>query len=104
MGKDYWVTGFAVPLLMHFATLLFTSFYGRWEAGGNLFFKKKWQFVVTPFGIISGAYNEANVTFTPNHGTQMGMSTQLYDYGVYYASKRFNDPSTNRQVWVFISF
>lgn len=52
---------------------------------------------------VTGFYNEDNVSFTPIAGTQMGLASQLYDYGVYYASKRFFDPSTNRQIlfgWV----
>ena len=41
--------------------------------------------------------------FFPAGSQQMGQADQLYDYGVFYASKRFNDPSTNRQIlfgWV----
>ena len=52
---------------------------------------------------VTGFYDAANVQFYPAGGQQMGMGTQLYDYGVFYASKRFNDPSTGRQIlfgWV----
>jgi beta-fructofuranosidase len=52
---------------------------------------------------VVGAYNSSNVSFTPIANTLMGMSEQLYDYGIYYASKRFFDPSTDRQIlfgWV----
>ncbi len=99
MGKDYWVTGFLCRFLLF---LLFCCFLHFERSGGfntyylslNIFKKCISRFFV-------GAYSGANVAFTPYYGTQMGMSTQLYDYGVYYASKRFNDTSTNRQVCIF---
>ena len=47
---------------------------------------------------VVGNYDNSTVQFTPVLDTQMGLADQLYDYGVYYASKRFFDPSTNRQV------
>ena len=47
---------------------------------------------------VVGTYDADTVQFTPVNGTEMGMGNQLYDYGQYYASKSFFDPSTGRQV------